>query len=61
MTYNFDPDRWFEIEAAAIDARLARGEIDELAHRAELDALADRYEEHARRTEMRHDYRDGPR
>ncbi|HUT78378.1 MAG TPA: hypothetical protein VM285_11860 [Polyangia bacterium] len=61
MTYNFDPDRWFEIESAAIDARRASGEIDEATHRAELEALADRYEEHLRRIEMRHDYREGPR
>jgi hypothetical protein len=60
MTYNFDPERWFEIEAAAVDARLARGEIDEAAHRSELEALVERYEEHLRRIEMRHDYREGP-
>ncbi len=61
MTYNFDPDRWFEMEAAAIDTRLARGEIDEATHGEEMDALAERYEEHLRRIEMRHDYREGPR
>lgn len=60
MTYNFDPERWFEIEAASIDARLARGEIDEALHRAETEALLRRYEELLERVDIRHDYREGP-
>jgi len=28
MTYNFDPERWYEIQQAALEGRLQRGEID---------------------------------
>ncbi|MEW5984144.1 MAG: hypothetical protein AB1806_17465 [Acidobacteriota bacterium] len=44
MTYNFDPDRWFENQRRLLDGRLARGELDEAAHQAEMDALEERYE-----------------
>jgi hypothetical protein len=40
MTYNFDPDRWLEMQLAALQARLDRGEIDDataVEARAELD------------------------
>ena len=28
MTYNFDPDRWYENEAAVLRSRFRAGEID---------------------------------
>ena len=39
MTYNFDPDRWFDNQRAALEARLARGEIGPEAFDAALDDL----------------------
>ena len=45
MTYNFDPDRWLEIQRAALEERLNRGEIDEAAFEAELGELDRRYDE----------------
>jgi len=56
MTYNFDPDRWFEIEEAALRARLAAGELDEDGLARELEALTDRYQELLERVDVRHDY-----
>jgi hypothetical protein len=56
VTYNFDPERWFEIEEAALRARLARGELDEAGFARELEALTDRYEELLERVDVRHDY-----
>jgi len=61
MTYNFDPERWFENEYAAIDARLAKGEIDEATRRTEIEALVRRYEDLLERVDMRHDYGEEPR
>ncbi len=44
MTYNFDPDRWYEDERLRLDARRRAGEImDEEAAKA-LEALDRRYE-----------------
>ena len=45
MTYNFDPDRWYEAHRTAIEARRERGELDEPAYRAELAELERRYED----------------
>lgn len=49
MTYNFDPDRWYEDRRALLDLRRDRGEIgeDEYAAAAEelerdYDALVER-------------------
>ena len=49
MTYNFDPDRWFENQRRALDARRDRGELDPDAYAAELDRLEARYDEMSRR------------
>ena len=56
MTYNFDPDRWFEMEEAALRARLASGEIDAAQLEEALARLTDRYEEMLERIDVRHDY-----
>ncbi len=45
MTYNFDPDRWYENHRALLEQRRARGEIDMAQFEAELERLAERYEE----------------
>ena len=45
MTYNFDPDRWYEAQLRLLDHRLHLGEIDDAQYRSELDALDRRYEE----------------
>jgi hypothetical protein len=58
MTYNFDPDRWFEIELAALDERLERGEIDSASHGRVLEDLHQRLEELRERMHAPYDYRD---
>ena len=45
MTYNFDPDRWYESHHAVLSGRRDRGELDELAFEVELADLDRRYEE----------------
>ena len=45
MTYNFDPERWYESHRAALEGRRDRGEIDEGTFEAEQADLARRYEE----------------
>lgn len=39
MTYNFDPERWFDIESAALEKALHAGTLDREAYDAALDAL----------------------
>ncbi len=45
MTYNFDPDRWYEDERAILDARYKAGEISEPEYRAAVSDLDRRYDE----------------
>ena len=45
MTYNFDPDRWYDNELAILKDRLRTGEIDERAYEAAVDDLDHRYDE----------------
>ena len=56
MTYNFDPERWFEMEEAAIEARRRSGELDEAAYAAAMDDLVRRYEEMLSRLDIQYDY-----
>lgn len=49
MTYNFDPDRWYENQRRAIDARRENGELAGADYQAELDRLEARYEQMATR------------
>jgi hypothetical protein len=49
MTYNFDPDRWYENQRRALEARRDRGEMTEDGFQAGLDDLERRYEEMASR------------
>jgi hypothetical protein len=45
MTYNFDPDRWFEDECGILDSRYRAGEISEPHYKDALSALERRYDE----------------
>ncbi len=45
MTYNFDPDRWYENQRRVLDLQHERGELDATAYQAGLDDLERRYEE----------------
>jgi hypothetical protein len=49
MTYNFDPDRWYENQRRALDGRRDRGELTGEGYQAGLDDLERRYEEMASR------------
>jgi hypothetical protein len=44
VTYNFDPDRWYEIQRRALDGRRDRGELDEAAYTGALEELERRYD-----------------
>lgn len=39
MTYNFDPERWFAIESAALEKAFREGTLDREAYDEALDAL----------------------
>ena len=45
MTYNFDPDQWYENHRAILDAGRARGDIAEAEFALAVEELDRRYEE----------------
>ena len=45
MTYNFDPDKWYDMERALLDKRFRRGQIDAPDYQKQLDDLDRRYED----------------
>ena len=45
MTYNFDPDRWYENERDLLAARYLSGEIDAQALADAIEDLDRRYDE----------------
>jgi len=45
MTYNFDPDKWYDRERASLDKRLREGRIDAREFERELGDLDSRYDE----------------
>lgn len=49
MTYNFDPDKWYENQRAALEAKKSRGELDDEAFQAALAELDERAEAMAAR------------
>ena len=49
MTYNFDPDRWYEDQLRALEARRDAGEIDEATFIAGREDLDRRHDEMVRR------------
>ncbi len=44
MTYNFDPDKWYENELAFLEGRFKSEKISKEAFEEELEALNERYE-----------------
>jgi hypothetical protein len=44
MTYNFDPDRWYDDRRALLESRLERGEIDAEQFGRLLEELDRRHE-----------------
>ncbi len=49
MTYNFDPDRWYDNQRALLEHRRDSGEISAGQFQAELERLEERYDEIVRR------------
>lgn len=49
MTYNFDPDRWYDDQRLRLDARRRSGEVSGEAYEAALHDLDRRYDEMLRR------------
>ena len=45
MTYNFDPDRWYEDERAILEARYKAGGISETEYTDAISELDRRYDE----------------
>ena len=45
MTYNFDPERWYDMRFAELEGRRDRGELSEERFEDELANLDRRYEE----------------
>ncbi|MCP4690674.1 MAG: hypothetical protein GY859_21655 [Desulfobacterales bacterium] len=44
MTYNFDPDKWFDNELAFLESRFKSGEISRRTFEEERDKIDRRYE-----------------
>jgi hypothetical protein len=49
MTYNFDPDKWYENETAFLEIRYQSGKISEQEYKTSLEELGQRHEEIWRR------------
>ena len=45
MTYNFDPERWYDNERLAIEGDFQSGKLNAREYQAAIDDLDDRYEE----------------
>ena len=45
MTYNFDPDRWYDDERGILDVRRKAGKISKQEYEAALTALERRYDQ----------------
>ena len=43
MTYNFDPERWYDNERLAIDSDFRAGKLNTREYREALDDLDERY------------------
>lgn len=61
MTYNFDPDRWYEIQRRALDARREREGLTPEVYQAALDDLERRCEDMASRLDKPFDLSGIPR
>jgi hypothetical protein len=49
MTYNFDPERWYEDRRRTLQARRDAGEIDDAGFSVELEDLDRRHDEMVKR------------
>ena len=49
MTYNFDPDQWFENQRRLLELQRSDGRIDEATLAARLEELERKYEEMVQR------------
>ena len=45
MTYNFDPERWYDNERLAIEGDFRSGKLNAREYQAAIDDLDDRYDE----------------
>ena len=45
MTYNFDPDRWYDNERLALDERWRSGRLNDREYKDAIDDLDCRYDE----------------
>lgn len=45
MTYNFDPDRWYDNQLALLEHRRTKGGIDLARFEEELERLGQRYDQ----------------
>lgn len=52
MTYNFDPDRWYEDQQRLLEMRRREGALDEHAFDEALKDLERRYEEMLARLDL---------
>jgi hypothetical protein len=44
VTYNFDPERWYENQRGLLEERRRKGELDERAFEEAMEDLRRRYE-----------------
>ncbi|MEJ2368956.1 MAG: hypothetical protein P8Z49_11580 [Acidobacteriota bacterium] len=49
MTYNFDPDQWYENQKAALAHQYQKGDLADEEYRNALEELERRYEDMVRR------------
>jgi len=56
MTYNFDPDRWFDNKLSGLELKLKRNEISREEFDKEHKKLEDEYEEMIRRLDIQASY-----
>ena len=56
MTYNFDPDRWFDNQQTRLEQEREEGRITPEEYEEQLRQLTEEYEEMLRRLDIRHDY-----
>ena len=45
MTYNFDPEKWYDIERNILDMRFQKGEVNRQDYEAALETLERRYQD----------------
>ncbi len=45
MTYNFDPERWYDTESRHLDQQLSNGALTESAYASALADLSAKYED----------------